>query len=194
MEHSDEVRGLLEEFSALCHEHYIAQSAALLGLNLLQKQHANALSEYGSGQMAHVSSPSDLASATPPMSRAVPHMDLERYKKSLEPDGDFFQYQKRALLVFIYQTWENYIRPRIAGSYGVKPVHIGCDLMGDLRHVRDDIIHRQGRVDVKNLPLMSLSQIWIVGGDEWNFSDREIRLLVDQLSVLQVFAAEPSSP
>lgn len=178
---------LLKDFRDLCHRHYIARSAAVLGLTVLRKQQSTVLPQNMSGSMGYISRPSDLGK--PPMSPAVPQMGLQQYNEGLEPSGDFTQYQNRALLVFIYQTWEDSVRPAISNLYGVDVSRIRCHLMGDLRRVRHDIIHRGGR-NTEGKGLCFLPQIWKVDVSEWKFEDDEIRRLMDQLCALQVFVAD----
>lgn len=172
---------LLTEFRNLCHRHYAAQSVAILGLKQLRDS-CSSLPE--GGTIGFISRPSDFE--TPPLSPSIPQLDLAQYKVSLEEDGDFTQHQYKTLLVFIYQTWEDYIRPGIAKLYGVHRNDVRCHLMGDLAQVRNDIIHNRGRVTRdKGLPF--LSQIWPPKGDEWIFSLDHMRDLMDQICSLQVF-------
>ena len=124
------------------------------------------------------------------MGPAVPQMDLEQHALAFEEGGEFTQYQNRVLLVFIYQTWEDYIRPQIAKLYDLKVNSVCCHLMGDLKFVCDDIIHRQGRV-TNTRTLAFLSQLWTIERVEWKFSDDEMRLLIDQLNAIQVFVEDP---
>ena len=172
---------ILREFRDLCHVLYAAQSVAILGLTGLQKSSDGFPPR---GTLSFVSRRSDFQ--TPPLSPSVPKIDLETYRLSLETDGAFTQYQYKALLVFIFQTWEDYVRPGVAKLYGVEHNHVKSHLMGDLRLVRHDIVHNQGRISPDN-ELPFLSQIWPVRGEEWLFSVDHIRSLMDQISALQVF-------
>jgi len=51
-----------------------------------------------------------------------------------------------AIIVFIFATWDEEIRPRIAHIRGVEPNTILLDEMGDLRTLRRAIIHNGGIV------------------------------------------------
>lgn len=178
---------LLVGFRALCHEHFVAWSEANMGLSAQRERLPNMMPQGVGGTIGFVSRASD--SAPPPLSHSIPQMDMEQYRAALEPDGDFVQYQNRALIVFIYQTWEDGVRPQISKLYGVESDRVRCHLMGDLRHVRNDIIHRKGRISTdRDLPL--LSQFWRVESDEWRFLGEDMRHLIDQISSLRVFVSE----
>lgn len=100
------------------------------------------------------------------------------YRAAHEPDGDFVQYQSKALTVFTYQTRADGFRPEIAMLYGVDVDSLCCRLMGDLRHVRNDIIHGRGRISTRqDLPV--ISRFWKIRGDEWRFVDEDLRHLMD---------------
>ena len=177
---------LLVEFRALCHRHYVAWSEANSGLFARREQLPAIMPQGMVGTIGFISRPADFA--PPPLSHSIPQMGMDQYRAAFEPDGDFVQYQSRALIVFIYQTWEDVFRPQIAKLYGVGTDRVRCHLMGDLRHVRNDIIHDQGRISI-NRELPFLSQCWKIKGDQWKFLGEDMRHLMDQISSLQVFVA-----
>ncbi|MFH1344499.1 MAG: hypothetical protein ABIL01_25370 [Pseudomonadota bacterium] len=51
-----------------------------------------------------------------------------------------------AIVVFIFATWDEGIRPRMARIRGVEPREVKLDEMGDLRILRHAIIHNAGMV------------------------------------------------
>lgn len=178
---------LLAEFRARCQELYVSFSVANIGLAEQRTQFIAKLPRGTYGTIGFVSREADFAS--PPLSHSVPQMSIDQYIKAMEPDGEFVQYQNKTLLVFIYQTWEDYIRPQIAKLYSVDVTQVRCDLMGEIRHVRNDIIHRQGRIPLKReLPM--LRQILNVERGEWEFAGEDMRHILDQICSLQVFIVE----
>ncbi len=57
--------------------------------------------------------------------------------------GDFERLYAKAFVVFTYQIWEEVARPKIATALNVEnPNHINADLMGDLRYLRNWLVHR----------------------------------------------------
>jgi len=54
------------------------------------------------------------------------------------------QQHSQAVLVFLFTYWEDEIRPRLAALKSVKPEEIRSDIMGDLRILRNVILHAKG--------------------------------------------------
>lgn len=52
----------------------------------------------------------------------------------------------RGIIVFIFTFWDEDIRPRIAAIRGVEPNEIKLDALGDLRTLRNNIIHNGGHL------------------------------------------------
>lgn len=50
----------------------------------------------------------------------------------------------RAILIFLFTYWEDEIRPRLASASGVELNSIRSDIMGDLRVLRNVILHAKG--------------------------------------------------
>jgi len=49
-----------------------------------------------------------------------------------------------SVIVFIYTYWEADIRPRLAKASGVDEKNVTSDIMGDLRCIRNSILHTKG--------------------------------------------------
>lgn len=67
-------------------------------------------------------------------------------------------------LVSIYQYWEDHYRKKIAGVLGKKNSDIQSDIMGDIRLLRDSIIHHEavGKKKVEKCKVL----MWFKKGDE----------------------------
>jgi hypothetical protein len=50
------------------------------------------------------------------------------------------------IVVFIFTFWDDEIRPQIAKVRGVPPKDVRVDALGDLRILRNSIVHRRGRL------------------------------------------------
>jgi hypothetical protein len=55
--------------------------------------------------------------------------------------GSNEQQHARAIVVFLFAYWEDEIRPRLASAKGVQISEIKSDIMGDLRILRNAILH-----------------------------------------------------
>jgi len=66
------------------------------------------------------------------------------YIPSNSEGGSNEQQHARAVLVFLFAYWEDEIRPRLAAAKAVPLEQIRSDVMGDLRIVRNVILHAKG--------------------------------------------------
>lgn len=57
------------------------------------------------------------------------------------PGGSNEQKHARAIVVFLFTYWEDEVRPRLAKAKGVEIKKINSDIMGDLRVLRNVILH-----------------------------------------------------
>jgi len=66
------------------------------------------------------------------------------YLSSNSVDGSNTQQHSQAILVFLFTYWEDEIRPRLAKSMSIPAKKITSDIMGDLRIIRNVILHSKG--------------------------------------------------
>ncbi len=69
------------------------------------------------------------------------------YVKDNSRGGANEQQHSKAILIFVYAYWEHDVRKRLAKSKGVKSDRIQSDIMGDLRILRNAILHRKSFLD-----------------------------------------------
>jgi hypothetical protein len=65
----------------------------------------------------------------------------DEYLEANRPGGKNEQQHSRSILIFLFTYWEDEIRPRLAQANGVDPNEIQSDIMGDLRVLRNVILH-----------------------------------------------------
>jgi len=77
--------------------------------------------------------------------------------------GSNEQQHARAVLVFLFTYWEDEIRPRLAAAKSVELQDIRSDIMGDLRILRNIILHAKGIVRLdKHRDLKKLGDLFVV--------------------------------
>lgn len=77
--------------------------------------------------------------------------------------GSNVQQHSQAVLVFLFTYWEDEIRPRLSASKSVELQEISSDIMGDLRILRNVILHAKGIMrPEKHKELKRLSDMFIV--------------------------------
>ena len=64
-------------------------------------------------------------------------------------NGSNAQQHSQAVLVFLFAYWDEEIRPRLATLKKVESREIESDIMGDLRLLRNDILHNKGIISSK---------------------------------------------
>ena len=91
--------------------------------------------------------------------------------KGLEDEGLFEDHVAKSLVVVIYHLWNEYYRPRIAKAVSAEPNQVECALLGDIRRVRNLIIHKNSEVPGSFSNTLSfLPQIW-------NLEPAELRMI-----------------
>ena len=65
----------------------------------------------------------------------------DEYLEANRPGGQNEQQHSRSILIFLFTYWEDEIRPRLAQAKGIDPKEIQSDIMGDLRVLRNVILH-----------------------------------------------------
>ena len=77
--------------------------------------------------------------------------------------GSNAQQHSQAILVFLFTYWEDEIRPRLATLKSVDFQEIQSDIMGDLRILRNVILHEKGIIHLdKHKALKKLKAMFIV--------------------------------
>ncbi|MEM7790387.1 MAG: hypothetical protein AAF546_03205 [Verrucomicrobiota bacterium] len=76
--------------------------------------------------------------------------DLLRYSKK---GGEFQDTLAKSTVVVIYSEWEEFFRPRIARIHGVSLGGVESPLMGDIRRVRNCIVHDRSVLAEKHTKL-----------------------------------------
>jgi hypothetical protein len=98
-------------------------------------------------------------------------------------------------VVDIYTYWEDGYRSRIADALGVSRSTILADIFGDVRHIRNSIIHHRGIAlpDVENCKILN----WFKKGDVIQISSSKFETMVIEVRKwLEAFGSEKtgSSP
>lgn len=68
----------------------------------------------------------------------------ERFIQENSPGGINQRQLSYSVIVFIFTYWEDEIRPRLAEAEGVATKDVKSEIMGDLRCIRNSILHTKG--------------------------------------------------
>jgi hypothetical protein len=83
------------------------------------------------------------------------------YLAANAPGGSNEQQHAQSILVFIYTYWELETRPRLAAAKGCDVGAIQADIMGDLRLLRNALLHARGIIRTDTLRGMKKLTPWL---------------------------------
>ena len=105
----------------------------------------------------------------------------------LKAEGEFENQLSKQFIVFVYHLWDDNFRYKIADSLSISKNQVECDLMGDIRRIRNSIIHENSDIRQEDLNhLKILSQIWDLKPGELVISWKMIHALMEQINALFV--------
>lgn len=101
------------------------------------------------------------------------------WKEKIGKNGTNIKLIGNMCLVMIYQYWEDRYREEIAKSKDINKGELTSDLIGDIRHFRNSIIHNNGRA----IPEVDRCKIlkWFRAGDEIVIDSVKMDQLINQL-------------
>ena len=74
-------------------------------------------------------------------------VQAEEVLEAFSRDGVFETMYAKTFVVFVYQRWEDSVRPRIAHALGVRVSDVRSDLMGEWRHLRNWLVHPERKTE-----------------------------------------------
>ena len=105
--------------------------------------------------------------------------------------GEFEQLNSKAMLVFIDALWEDSTRRKIANLLGVRKRDVKCDLMADIRRLRNLIVHQSERAKQDYVQKAAfLPLIWTIDPDDAIITEAMLESLFEQLKAIQVRVGE----
>jgi hypothetical protein len=124
---------LLAEFQKECQSTFACYVFATRGI------------EHAKGMITSTSPPKGarvfISETSPNVKTATATLIAEDLVEMMKHDGDFFDVLAKSLLVSLYAKWDEYYRPLFAKDVGAEPKNVKCDLLGDLRLIRNCIVH-----------------------------------------------------
>lgn len=135
-EASAEIQKTMHRFSSDCQMMFI-WFAAISGSQDAMRNHLNHIAAQDEPFTINTYRPDGRVDSV------LARVPVESVIEAFAEAGDFERLYAKAFVVFTYQTWEEVARPKIATALNVEtPNHIKSDLMGDLRYLRNWLVHR----------------------------------------------------
>ena len=186
----------LGEFQELCSQHFAALVVGNMGRLRSQRMVSSAIRKPGPDKARRVilySHPARGVIVEPHKDEApglLVSMDADEFHTALISGGSIENIQSMSFLVTIFSLWEGHTRNLISEAFEVPPDAVTCDLMGDIRTLRNAFLHDKGRISKENnrqTPV--LRDIWgeeKVSGDYWLVSHEMVQAVMEQLADLHV--------
>ncbi len=182
---------LLEEFRSACHKYYFAFSHATLGYEAQHQRYEKIIDPANFGIPISTGSTPPNANQSPGSS-TIAEMTQGELLKSLRDGGLFEDHVAKSLVVVMYHLWNEYYRPRIAKAVFAEANQVECTLMGDIRRVRNLIIHGNSVLPA-NFPatLAFLPQIWGLESGVLRITRGMVHSLMEQVNALRLTIIDP---
>lgn len=167
----------LIEFKKLTHVYYIAHTMANHGMSNTANEIAgmDAMNPEGVFQVG-----------TKDIERkAVAEIPTKFALSGMEKNGPFSQLIAHGIIVLIYELWNEDYRSKIAKELGCKTNEVICDVMGDLRHIRNWITHNGSIADNKIKDLTVLK--WPSKKGPFAIKSEEINEIQLAINLMQVY-------
>lgn len=113
--------------------------------------------------------------------------------ESMRPGGEFEDLNTKGLIVLIYTLWQDSARSKLAKVFGIKDKNrITCALMGDIRLLRNMIVHRSDEARKKyERKAEVLPRLWgPMGTADLVLTDSMLYKLMEELNCIQVDVPE----
>lgn len=75
---------------------------------------------------------------------------LSKVREAGDRDGFLYQWLTQAWIVMTFARWEEHWRKQFAQAMSLPMKAVQCDVMGDLRHLRNDVCHHGGVATTSN--------------------------------------------
>jgi hypothetical protein len=172
--------GELSKFQERCHHYFTCFTFAAKGLQSVADKFRPGLVE-GKNQSLFI------GSGHPDEGKAHSKVKLKDAVLSSAKDGVFSDTIAKSIIVTIYSEWEEMYRHKIAEEAGAEAKNIISDLMGDLRIVRNWIVHNKSVVDKDRAKIKVLS--WqLQEGHELKVTSEMFSSLIDNINAMTVAA------
>ena len=186
----DKAIAILDEFRSACQKQFIAFEPTINGRPMAYERFSKQLNPEHRDNRFSVGAGLPDAEQLPGRS-TIASITQGELLEGLKKGGDFDNQHAKAVIVFIYHLWDESYRVRIADSLGVKPCKVTCDLMGDLREIRNAIIHNSSIIEEKTLQkLKFLLGIWQIESAELVVTGTMLHALMEQLNAIRVDITE----
>ncbi len=166
----------LHEFRKQCQKYYICYAFSSLGL----KERADKFVRLNPDRSknAHV------GTGHPDYGQWHGSMNIGDLIDSSQKNGDFPNQIAKSFICAIYSLWDELYRHEIAIENGCKQKQVMSDLMGDLRQIRNCVIHKKSKITNEQGKIKELK--WVLQPGEIVISENMFQTLINQINDMKV--------
>lgn len=183
-------QAIVDEFREVLNDIAGTHHSALWGLRLLREHFGVLLADAPDPTQDFLighGDPSD------PETRAYQRWRIDSIPGRLAEGGPVAEQLGQQWAVLIYAQWEHNFRPRLAEALGVEVGDVRDDLMGDIRHIRHDILHHAGVGTGDHCGRCKVLK-WFGPGDRITITTKHVAEFMDKVGLTIKTAHEPSNP
>jgi hypothetical protein len=103
----------------------------------------------------------------------------KQFKRRNEEGGQNYKTIANMCIVEIYSLWEDHYREKIGAELNIKKSEVTSDIMGDIRHYRNSIIHHQG-IAIREIQTCKLLK-WHTVNDEISLDQEQTKHIIFQV-------------
>lgn len=92
-------------------------------------------------------------------------MRISEIKVQIADGGELAVRLGHQWIVFLFALWDETYRPRLAAAHGCDKNDIKAPILGDLRRLRNDVVHHAGIATTRNTGKCEVLQGWFQPGD-----------------------------
>jgi hypothetical protein len=155
----DEVKS---ELASFLNDAAGAHAFALMGLHLAHEQMTRVAAESinpTAPMLMGVGDPSEAGTV------AYQSWSLNTIPDRLTDDGQVAIQLGQQWIVTVYAHWEHYFRSRFAEALGCSRDDVRVPLMGDMRHLRHDVLHHRGVATEEHTGRCEVLKDWFAAGE-----------------------------
>ena len=177
---------LPEEFRSARHRYYFAFIHATLGYDAQYKRYEKIINPDKFENRISTGSSLPISKQSPGRS-TIALMTQGELLKGLEDEGLFEDHVAKSPNVVIYHLWNEYDRPRIAKAVSAKSNQLECQVLDDVRRVKNLIIHENSVVPGSFSEILSfLPQIWNPESAELRITRDMVNSFMEQVNAVRI--------
>lgn len=169
----------ITSFVARCHEHYTSCSFCFIGLENQASQFIGA-----SNKEARIF----FGDTHPDEGLPYSKIQIGKFIEYASSNGKFTDELIKSTITFMYSEWDEYYRHEVAKEIGVPAKSIRSDLIGDLRHIRNCIVHNKSQITNQYKKIKVLH--WELSEGKLMITKDMFKELIKQINEMTVYVNE----